>query len=511
MGAPKGKGKATKGGKDKGKGAKAAGKGKGGKAASTATKGGKGGKATPAKGAEKWIQVKPTVLVTGCAGYVATSVVRRLLSEGYKVKGTVRSVDSSDPKVAMMKRVFPQVELCEADLLGGEEAFAKAMEGCKFVIHCASPFKLDAKDVQKELIEPAVKGTEAVMRAASKASINRVVVTSSVAAVGPPMTYLEAGGTDKVLEDDDWNDDAPDTPMKGYKVSKVLAEKKAWELSKELNVDLSVLYPGFVIGPMMTSRADGESVLFIKRMLDGTMKEKAFEGSLKGFPKPVTDVRDLGLAHVKAMEKEGAVGKRFLVTSENTYTNVQTAEMIADRYKAYPLPTESQEGKAGYKCNCKAAKDVLGVSLRPVDVSMRDMAAAALRVGLAEKKFVKKAAKSFGEVTDIMPDSRSVYLLVSVVSIGTPEEGKGAEAFTEVVVGDSTGLVTLRLNSEEMKALGSVGDVVEIRNGAVKMMKGFIRLIVGKWGKIAKHDGDTTVTPNEAKDVSKTEYELVAA
>eukprot|EP00435_Cladocopium_sp_Y103_P032234 s2244_g8.t1 len=441
-------------------------------AASTATKGGKGGKATPAKGAaEKWIQVKPTVLVTGCAGYVATGVVRRLLSEGYKVKGTVRSVDPSDPKVAMMKRVFPQVELCEADLLGGEEAFAKAMEGCKYVMHCASPFKLDAKDVQKELIEPAVKGTEAVMRAAGKANINRVVVTSSVAAVGPPMTYLEAGGTDKVLEDDDWNDDAPDTPMKGYKVSKVLAEKKAWELSKELNIDLAVLCPGFVIGPMMTSRADGESVLFMKRMLDGTMKEKAAEGSLKGFPKPVTDVRDLGLAHVKAMEKEGAVGKRFLVTSESTYTNVQMAEMIADRYKAYPLPTESQEATNGYKCNCKAAKDVLGVSLRPVDVSMRDMAAAALRVGLAEKKFVKKAAKSFGQITDIMPDSRSVYLLVSVVSIGTPEEGKGAEAFTEVVVGDSTGLVTLRLNSEEMKALGSVGDVVEIRNGAVKMMK----------------------------------------
>lgn len=505
MGAPKGKGKGGKGA------GKAAGKGKAGKGASTATKGGKGGKAAAPKGAEKWIQVKPTVLVTGCAGYVATGVVRRLLTEGYKVKGTMRTVDPSDSKVAMMKRFFPQVELCEADLLGGEEAFVKAMDGCKFVIHTASPFKLDAKDVQKELIEPAVKGTEAVMRAAAKAGINRVVVTSSIAAVGPPMKWMEAGGGDKVWDEEDWNDDEPDTPVKGYRVSKVLAEKKAWELSKELNLDLSVLCPGFVVGPMLTSRADGESVQFIKNMLDGTLKEKAASGTLKGMPRPVTDVRDLGMAHVKAMEKDAAVGKRFLVSSETGYTQVQMAEMIADRHKAYPLPTESQEGKTGYKLSCKKAKEVLGVSLRPVEVSLRDMAAAAVRVGLAEKKFIKKAAKSFGQISEIMPDSRSVYLLVSVVSIGIPEEGKGSETFTEVVVGDSTGLVTLRLNAEEVKAVGSVGDVVEIRNGAVKMMKGFIRLIVGKWGKIAKHDGDTKVTPNKAKDVSKTEYELVAA
>ena len=45
----------------------------------------------------------------------------------------------------------------------------EAMEGCKFVIHTASPFKMDASDVQRELIEPAVKGTESVLRAAAKA------------------------------------------------------------------------------------------------------------------------------------------------------------------------------------------------------------------------------------------------------------------------------------------------------------------------------------------------------
>mmetsp|Transcript_14571 Transcript_14571/g.34655 ORF Transcript_14571/g.34655 Transcript_14571/m.34655 type:complete len:501 (-) Transcript_14571:64-1566(-) len=500
MGAPKGKG--GKGGKGKAIASKGGsvskGKGKGGKPS------GKG----KDNGGEKWIQVKPTVLVTGCAGYVATSIIRKLVSDGYKVRGTMRSVDLSDTRVAMMKRLFPQVELVEADLLGAEDSFAKAMEGCKYVIHTASPFKLDAKDVQSELIAPAIKGTEAVMRAAAKAKIARVVLTSSVAAVG---NWTKEGKSGKVWTEEDWCEDEPDGPVTGYRVSKTLAEKKAWELSKELGVELAVLNPGFVIGPMLSARKDGESVQFMVKMLDGTMKEKAAAGQLSGYPKPVTDVRDLALAHVRAMEKEEAAGKRILVCSETGYTSAKMASLLGDRFKAYPLPTESQEQEIEAKFENKRTKEILGVSLRPVEVSLRDMAAAALRLGMVERKFIKKAAKGFGKVTDIMPDSRSVYLLVSVVSIGTPEEGRGGDTITEVVVGDDSGLVTVRLNGEEIKALGAVGDVVEIRNGAVKMTKGFIRLIVGKWGKVAKHDGDTTVTPNQSRDISSTEYELVAA
>ncbi|CAJ1425617.1 unnamed protein product [Effrenium voratum] len=195
--------------------------------------------------------------------------------------------DFKRPEVVSMKRLFPQVELCQAirelsssraaegaDLCGGEEDFLKAMEGCKYVMHTASPFKLDAKDVQKELIEPAVKGTEAVMKAAAKANIKRVVLTSSIAAVGPPMKWFQDGGDDKVWTEDDWNDEEPDNPVKGYRASKALAEKKAWELSKELNVDLAVICPGFVLGPMLSSRADGESVLFMKGMLETARSRK---------------------------------------------------------------------------------------------------------------------------------------------------------------------------------------------------------------------------------------------
>ena len=93
-----------------------------------------------------------------------------------------------------------------------------------------------------------------------------------------------------------------------------------------------MICPGFVIGPMLSSRADGESVQFMKKMLDGTLSEKAAKGELKGNPRTLTDVRDLALAHVRAMEKEAAIGKRFLVASETPYLQATTIIIILFYY-----------------------------------------------------------------------------------------------------------------------------------------------------------------------------------
>merc|ERR1719444_288807 len=80
--------------------------------------------------------------------------------------------------------------------------------------------------------------------------------------------------------------------------SKVVAKKKAWELAKGKDgFSVSVICPSFILGPMMTSRTDGESVKFMKAMLEGT-------AALKGFPVGVVDVRDVSLAHVTAMERQ---------------------------------------------------------------------------------------------------------------------------------------------------------------------------------------------------------------
>merc|ERR1719356_2166988 len=135
------------------------------------------------------------------------------------------------------------------------------------------------------------------------------------------------------------------------------------------------------------------------------------------------------------------------------------------------------------------------------------MANAAIRTGMVAKKYVLKPTK-FGKAADIMPDSKGINLLVKVVRFGEASELRDGSSRKDVVVGDASGLVTIGMVGEEL-SVAEVGNVIEVRNAQVRMVGGCIRLAVGKWGKIAKHEGDTQITANDSKDASATEYELV--
>jgi len=265
--------------------------------------------------------------------------------------------------------------------------------------------------------------------------------------------------------------------------------------------------PSFIIGPPLTGRVDAVSVKMIRDMLDGSMKErKCNGGSVFG----VVDVRDLSVAHMKAIEVPEAAGKRFIVSSAEGKSQLDLADAIRDRFKAYPVPTDGKEVLYRPKYSADRAKTILKLRLRDPALSMKDMAAAAIRLGIVETKTVLKKT-TFGKVSAINPDSKGLNLLLKVVSAKPVEDTKSDLKVSEVVAGDATGIVTLSLVGDEASA-ATAGSVVEVRNAAVNMRigKGHIRVTVGKWGKIAKHEGDTDITPKETNDMSKTEYELVA-
>ncbi|MEL6135161.1 MAG: NAD-dependent epimerase/dehydratase family protein, partial [Bacteroidota bacterium] len=126
------------------------------------------------------------VLVTGANGYVASWLVKRLLDEGITVHAAVRSPEN-DQKVGHLKEAAAnakgEIKFFKADLMT-PGAYTEAMQGCELVYHTASPFTLDVKDPQKELIEPAEQGTANVLQSANEVeSVKRVVITSSCAAI----------------------------------------------------------------------------------------------------------------------------------------------------------------------------------------------------------------------------------------------------------------------------------------------------------------------------------------
>src|SRR4051795_11540687 len=143
-----------------------------------------------------------TVLVTGGSGFLAGWCIVELLRRGYRVRTTIRN-PSREPEVhaAIASEVDPggHLHVLAADLTS-DEHWPKAIEGCDYVLHVASPFPSTQPKDPDELIVPAREGTLRVLRAALDAGVRRVVVTSSVAAVRG-----SADSTPAPLTEADWS------------------------------------------------------------------------------------------------------------------------------------------------------------------------------------------------------------------------------------------------------------------------------------------------------------------
>ena len=271
----------------------------------------------------------PLVLVTGATGYIASHAVQQLLASGkYRVRGTVRSLKNEE-KVKELKGLVPDakypLDLCEADLQN-EESWPPAVQGCKYVLHIASPFPSGVPKNPDVVIRPAVDGTLNVLKAcAESGSVKKVVLTSSIAAIS-------CGGIghpnrqEHVYTEEDWS---PPEACPPYERSKTLAEKAAWDFLKELpeekKFDLAVINPGFVQGPAIT-KSSGTSVGFVKSVLTG---------KLPGTPDVsvgIVDVRDVARAHIVAMEKPESNGKRYLLVAESNISFQAVLQWMAAEF-----------------------------------------------------------------------------------------------------------------------------------------------------------------------------------
>jgi nucleoside-diphosphate-sugar epimerase len=273
-------------------------------------------------------------LVTGGTGYIGSWVTKMLLEKGYTVRLTVR--DKSNKKkyqhlFDLENKTAGKLEFWEANLLV-EGAYDQAAEGCSSIIHMASPFTLRFKDAQKELIEPALKGTQNVLNAATKSStVKKVILTSSVAAVhGDNIDMKELGISEFTEEHFNYSSTLTHQP---YSYSKVLAEKEAWKINKSQDRwQLVVINPSFVMGPSLTKTSNSESLNFMKEMLSG----KYYLGApnlMFGY----VDVRDVAKAHILALENETAEGRHIL--AERTESVFGFSRLIKAIYgRKYKLP-----------------------------------------------------------------------------------------------------------------------------------------------------------------------------
>lgn len=278
------------------------------------------------------------VMVTGANGYVASWLVNQLLQEGLTVHAAVRD-PKNENKIAHLKKAATNsngtIKFFKGDLLT-PGSYTQAMEGCELIYHTASPFITDVKDPQKELVDPAVKGTTNVLESANKtSSVKRVVVTSSCVAIYTDAidTVNAPGGR---LTEDVWNNTAS-LDYQPYPYSKTQAEKRAWEIQKNQNQwDLISINMSFVMGPALNPHHNtSESANVLKMFGNGEMK--------MGVPNigvGLVDVRDVAEAHFKAGFTPAAKG-RYITSAHNTNFLEMSSVLLPKFGSQFPLPKKA--------------------------------------------------------------------------------------------------------------------------------------------------------------------------
>ncbi len=264
---------------------------------------------------------KETVLVTGGSGFIASYCIITLLNNGYKVKATLRSLKKSDLVKQMLEeggvKSFEDLSFAEANL-ENESCWSKAVEGCQYVIHVASPTPYTSATTENDFVIPAKNGVLFVMRAAKKVGVKRVVLTSAFGAVG--------FGTVKTTPytEEDWT--VINDTVFPYQRSKTISEKAAWDFIKQEGdgMELAVVNPTGVLGPVLSDDFS-HSIQNIKQMLNGQMR------ACPQIISPYVDVRDVADLHFKAMTIPQANGQRFIAASGEALSLLQTATILKEK------------------------------------------------------------------------------------------------------------------------------------------------------------------------------------
>lgn len=351
------------------------------------------------------IDTSSPVLVTGATGFVAGWIVKALLEAGATVHAAVRDPSRTEKHAhldALAARAPGEIKYFKADLLD-EGSYDDAMQGCAVVFHTASPFTVDVKDPQRELVDPAVKGTRNVLESANRTpTVKRVVVTSSCAAIyGDNADVAKAPGGK--LNESVWNTSSS-LEHGAYSYSKTLAEKAAWEVADAQDRwRLVAVNPSLVIGPALQKAPTSESFNLVKQMGDGTMKSGAPRWAFG-----IVDVRDLAAAHIAAGFVENANGRNIVSGHESDI--FELSQLLRDKYgKDYPLPRSAapkwlawlmapllgggmtrrlvaKNFDIRWRADTSKAVRELGVAYRPLKTSIEEMFQQMIDAGAFAKK-----------------------------------------------------------------------------------------------------------------------------
>ncbi|RBQ74992.1 hypothetical protein VDGD_02030 [Verticillium dahliae] len=359
------------------------------------------------------------VLLTGGSGFIGGHILEQLLEQGHDAVVTVRSEDKAQ-KIRDDYKDLAAGRLTVAIVpdIAREDAFDEVVKtpGLEAVLHTASPFHFNFSNVcplprkplcccppflltrallltaatanpKKDLVDPAVIGTTAILQALHRSApgVKRVVITSSFASI-----IDEARVTDptKIFTERDWNPvteaDMTQSKATAYRASKKLAERAAWDFvaaaAPAPTFDLVTICPPLVLGPVGAHLASLDAINTsnerLVQLLRGDWKARVAD---TGAAVLWVDVRDCAAAHLRALEAPAAAGRR-LFTTAGWFSNREIAAVVRENFPdlADRLPGPEVEGgefppkDKVYGYDNTATNEILGIQWIGLEKSIVD-------------------------------------------------------------------------------------------------------------------------------------------
>ena len=235
------------------------------------------------------------VFVTGGTGFIGRNTVARLVGAGHQCLCLIRNPE----KQALLKDLG--VRFAKGDVTD-KQSLNEAMNGCDAVINLANLYSLWEADTSI-YTKINVDGTRNVMEAALQAQIQKVVHVSSIVTWGrsPEVPFNEGSPAGELPTD--------------YARTKYAGDQVAWELFEKEGLPLVMIYPSAVMGAGDTKATGNHINLLINRK----MPLRALESAVFTF----VHVDDVAEAIVRALDKEGNIGEKYIVGKEQcTYGEI---------------------------------------------------------------------------------------------------------------------------------------------------------------------------------------------
>eukprot|EP01080_Neovahlkampfia_damariscottae_P007862 gene7862-12333_t len=320
------------------------------------------------------------VCVTGGSGFISLHLIIQLLEKGYQVNATVRSLENKKKisfLLSLAEKYPKNLKLFEADLLK-PYSFDEAIKDVSIVYHVASPFLPSSKveNPEKDLIEPALKGTENVLNSVLKQGVKKVVITSSIAATCSIISVQEGATIDETV----WNTTSTMEESGGpYRISKTKSEEFATKFCKKNEIQMIAINPVLVLGETLHGDFSlNTSSDFIRQMMDNSLS------SVSSISIGYVDVKDVAKSHILAAEK-GLFGHRFII-SESQLSYVDLSKVLKRLYPNYPITQKIDESKyPDYKIDNSKSKKELGLQYTQLEVYLTEAVESLIKFGYLNK------------------------------------------------------------------------------------------------------------------------------